>query len=324
MTPDESSKVRNPLLFVLCVIIAALLTGGAVWYATRHMTPTAVATTTPAPAENAAAAPTTPAVADASAFSDAQKTELQALMKDYLMKNPDVLMQSLEAKAREMGETQKEQTGRIEKVPDGLYDYPLTPFVGPKDAKLVVVEFFDYNCGFCKRVVPDYTKVMGEEPDVKFMFKELPILSDESQVAARFALAANKQGKYMEFHTALMEHQGPVSTELLETTAKDIGLDMTQLKKDVDGQDVRDALQKNMELAQSLGVQGTPYFIIGKERVPGAIGYSRLKDLIAQERAALDPKAAVDSSVEKGAASDSTDTESASPTEPQQDEPITE
>ncbi|HEY1097195.1 MAG TPA: DsbA family protein [Alphaproteobacteria bacterium] len=322
---EETSNLRNPLVFILLIVLAAGITGGAVWFATRHQAP-AVADAAPEAAAPAAAtteaAPAAPA-APVEAFTTAQKTELDSLIKDFIMKNPDVIIQSLQA-GQPGAESVTAKEGRLQKVPDGLYDYPLTPFVGPKDAKLVVVEFFDYNCGFCKRVVPDFVKLIGEEPDVKFMFKELPILSAESEVAARFALAANKQGKYIEYHTALMEHQGPISQELIEKTATDVGLDLAQLKKDADGADVAAALQKNMALARELGVQGTPFFVIGKERVPGAVGYTRLKDMINQERAELDPKAAIDSSVATDETDNTTDTESASPTKTQQDEPITE
>jgi protein-disulfide isomerase len=330
MNSDDNNTMRSPLLFVAGIVIAAAITGGAVWFVTKQPTPPAAEPVAPAAvtAETPATAPTPAAPiaapvapeAPAAAFTEAQKAELQNVIKEYILKNPDVLVQSLQIAS---ADSQKAQNGRLEKVPGGLYDYPLTPYLGPKDAKLVVVEFFDYNCGFCKRVVADLMKIVGETPDVKFMFKELPILSAESEVAARYALAANKQGKYMEFHTAIMEHQGPVTQELLDQKAAEVGLDMAKLKADANGADVKAALQKNVDLARELGVQGTPFFVIGKERVPGAIGYTRLKDLIEQERAAIDPKAAVDTSAGTTDTDNTTDTGTASPNKPQIDEPIT-
>lgn len=327
MTTDESSQMRSPLLFVLGIVVAAAITGGAVWFATKQNPAMVAPAAGPEAAAPVAAAPALAPSADPAApvagagFTDAQKIELGAVIKDYILANPQVLVQSLQTITGDAA--QKPANGRMDAVPDGLYNYPMTPFVGPKDAKLVVVEFFDYNCGFCKRVVPDLMKIVGEQPDVKFMFKELPILSAESEVAARYALAANKQGKYMEYHSALMEHQGPVTQELLDQKAKDVGLDMTKLKADAEGADVKAALQKNVDLARELGVQGTPFFVIGKERVPGAIGYTRLKDLIEQERAALDPKAAIDSAAGTSDTSRTTDTGAATPTDTQTDEPIT-
>lgn len=332
-TEENTNSFRNPLLFILLIIVAAAITGGAVWFATRHqaVSPAPVVAEAPAAPDSTTEAPsaeetkTEDAVAPApvaatDGFSAAQKAEIENIIKAYIMDNPDVLIESLQANADAV---QQPQTGRIEKVPSGLYDYPLTPSVGPKDAKLVVVQFFDYNCGFCKRIVPDFMRLIGEEPDVKFMFKELPILSAESEVAARYALAANKQGKYIEFHTAIMEHQGQVSQRVLENAASEVGLDVAKLKRDAEGQDIHEALRKNMELARSLGVQGTPFFVVGRERIPGAVGYTRLKDLINSERAALDTKAAVDSSVSKSDTDATTDTQAVSPNEPLQDRPIT-
>ncbi len=327
MTPDDSNtNMRSPLLFVAGIVIAAAVTGGIVWSVTKQPAASVATTETPAAAVPAVAtAPVNPAVAPAPAapagtFNDTQKTELQAMFKDYILKNPDVLVQSLQVAS---ADAQKTQNGRLEKVPAGLYDSAMTPFIGPKDAKVTVVEFFDYNCGFCKRVVPDLMKIVGETPDVKFIFKELPILSAESEVAARYALAANKQGKYMEFHAAVMEHQGAITPEFLDEKAKEVGLDVAKLKADSNGADVKAALQKNIDLARDLGVQGTPFFVIGKERVPGAIGYTRLKDLIDQERAALDPKAANDTAAGTSDTANTTDTEAATPTDAQIDQSIT-
>jgi protein-disulfide isomerase len=327
-TEENPNSFRNPLLFILLIIVAAAITGGAVWFATRHQAaaPAPVVATAETPAATTETQPEDVATTEEAApatgatFSAAQKAEIESIIKAYIMDNPDVLVESLQAN---VDNAQQPQTGRLEKVPAGLYDYPLTPSIGPKDAKLVVVQFFDYNCGFCKRIVPDFMRLIGEEPDVKFMFKELPILSAESEVAARYALAANKQGKYLEFHTAVMEHQGQVSQSSLEEAATEAGLDVAKMKRDADGQDVRDALRKNMELARSLGVQGTPFFVVGRERIPGAVGYMRLKDLITSERAALDKKAAVDSSVSKSDTDATTDTQGISPDEPLQDRPIT-
>lgn len=319
----EDSKMRSPLLFVLGIVVAAAITGGAVWFATKQNPASVAPAAGTAPAADVAAPAPTPApvvATSADTLSAAQKTEIQGLIKDYILNNPDVLVQSLQ---KASNESQKAQNGRMDDVPAGLYDYPMTPFTGPKDSKMVVVEFFDYNCGFCKRVVNDLMKVIGEEPDVKFMFKELPILSEESEVAARYALAANKQGKYMEYHSALMEHQGQVTQELLDKKAVDVGLDLAKLKADANGADIKEALQKNVDLARELGVQGTPFFVIGKERVPGAIGYTRLKDLITQERAALDPKAAVDSAAGTNDTDATTDTGTATPTKTEMDQPIT-
>ncbi len=220
-----------------------------------------------------------------SAFSAAQRAEIDARIKQFILDNPQSLITSVEAYYNAQTDTKREQSGNIDQFPAGLLDYPLTPFVGPKDAKVTVVEFFDYNCGYCKQATRDLMRLIDEEKgSVKFLFKELPILSDSSELAARYALAANRQGKYLEYHVALMESSGGYTEASLESLAKKVGLDVDKLKKDADAQDVRDALAKNMQLARELGVRGTPFFIIGKQKIPGAIGYTQMLGLVRAER----------------------------------------
>ena len=256
-----------------------------------------------ADAKTAAAAKT------ASAFSDRQRTELNAMIKDYITKNPEVLIASVEAHYNKQQEVKKAQEGRLDKVPADLVDAN-TPFMGPKDAKITLVEFFDYNCGYCKQVSADVQRLLGEDKTVRFAFKELPILSQSSELAARYALAANLQGKdkYFAFHNAVMDHQGSIDEDYLTATAKSQGLNVDKLKKDAESQDVKDMLSKNLELARSLGIRGTPYFIIGKEKVPGAIGYTNMKETIARERGeAPAPAAATPSSDTSAAETTKTD-----------------
>lgn len=222
--------------------------------------------------------------ASKSAFTDVQRSELNAMIKQFILDNPQVMITSVENYYNKQNDAKKAQEGSLNQVPAGLYDDPRSPWAGNKDAKFVIVEFFDYNCGFCKQVASDVDRLIKEEKNIKFIFKELPILSEMSEVASRYALAANMQGKYLEYHDALMSHQGPFDPSFLEQTGKDLGLDVAKLKKDADSQDVRDTLNKNMELARILGARGTPFFLFGKTKVPGAIGYSRMKEMIAMER----------------------------------------
>jgi hypothetical protein len=179
----------------------------------------------------------------------------------------------------------------MDKIPSDMVDAN-TPTIGPKNAKLTVIEFFDYNCGYCKQVSGDVQHLLKDDKTIRFAFKELPILADTSELAARYALAANKQGKYLEFHNTVMDHQGPLNEEYLLATGKSLGLNTEQMKKDANTQDVKDILNKNLDLARQLGVRGTPFFIIGKEKVPGAIGYSNMKDIIATELGQPKPSAA--------------------------------
>jgi protein-disulfide isomerase len=219
----------------------------------------------------------------ADAFNATQRAEMNSAIKQFIIDNPQVLISSVEAYYNKQNKEKQAQEGPIKTFPAGLLDYPNNPYAGPKDGKVVIVEFFDYNCGYCKQVANDLQRVIDEEKHVKIIFKDLPILSDTSEVAARYALASNKQGKYVPYHMALLHHQGPISEEFLTETAKSVGLDVEKLKKDANTQDVRDMLAKNVELARELGVRGTPFFIVGREKIPGAVGYGRLKEMIDAE-----------------------------------------
>lgn len=226
----------------------------------------------------------TPAAAQ-EVFNATQKAAIDARIKDYIKNNPQELIASVEAYYNREADRKAVQQGSIAELPQGLLDYPLTPFVGPKDAKVAVVEFFDYNCGYCKQVAVDLARAIEDEKaSVKFLFKELPILSETSELAARWALAANKQGKYMDYHMALMKHSGGITQSVLEDVARQNGLDLEKMKVDAESQDVRDALAKNLELARELGVRGTPFFVIGKEKTPGAIGYTKIIEMIRRAR----------------------------------------
>lgn len=237
-----------------------------------------------APAVAAAPVAAAAAPAQAAVFTSEQRAAIDAQIKLFLKNNPQDLIGSVEAYYNKQADTKSIQQGSLTELPAGLLDYPLTPYVGPKDAKVAVVEFFDYNCGYCKQVAQDMKRVIDEEKGtVKFLFKELPILADSSELAARYALASNKQGKYLEYHLALMQHTGGITEGVLETLAKNVGLDVAKLKVDSESQDVRDALAKNLELARALGVRGTPFFVIGKEKVPGAIGYTKMIETLRQQ-----------------------------------------
>ena len=147
-----------------------------------------------------------------------------------------------------------------------------------------MVEFFDYNCPYCKRSVPTITKLLEQDEDIRFAFKEWPILGPASVFAARAALAAEKQGKYEPFHFALMGAKGRLSDEQVLKVAEEVGLDVDQLQADMKSRDIDAAILKNKALAQELGINGTPAFVIGDTVVPGAATLTRLKDLVEKAR----------------------------------------
>lgn len=219
-----------------------------------------------------------------SAFTEAQKKELEAMFKEYLLNNGGDIMQSVqkfqEAEAKKQLETAKEN---ITKNSDYLYNSG-SPSTGPADADVTVVEFFDYNCGYCKKAVEEVKAVLGEDKKVKFVFKEMPILSPSSREAAQWALAADKQGKYFEYHVALMEFKGEKDAATLKKLAEGVGLDVAKLEKDKDLPEIAAMIDKNLEMSQQLGVRGTPAFIIGQEFSPGYIQLDQMKAMIKAAR----------------------------------------
>ena len=223
--------------------------------------------------------------ANAEGMSDAQKDEIRAIIKEYINSNPQDILDSVENYRLE----QEKQTEKNAK--DSLSDYKeffkrddLTIAGNPK-GDVTVVEFFDYNCGYCRKAFEDIRKIIKSDPDVRVVFQEMPILSPSSKTMSQIALAAHEQGKYFEMHTALMDHRGNQSNEAFFKLAKDIGLDVEKLKKDMASEKILAVVGKASDMGRKLGIRGTPGFIIGDEIYPGYIGLQGLKDAISDARA---------------------------------------
>lgn len=219
---------------------------------------------------------------------DAKQVEaIQEILADYIRTNPEIILEALRTlEERQRAETEERRKVALAGLGDHLAENPLTPVAGNPKGDVTIVEFFDYNCGFCRTVVDRLLTVAEEDGNVRLIFVEFPILHETSTFAARAALAATRQGKYMEFHTALMKSRGRLATEDIERIAGEVGLDWTRLQKDMADPAIQQTLQQNREIAQSLDVRGTPAFIIGQEFVPGAIEAETLRDLIVRARKA--------------------------------------
>jgi protein-disulfide isomerase len=198
-------------------------------------------------------------------FDDAQKQEIQAIIKDYLLKQPEILRQAIEELNRREAEVAEKE--RL-KVLSSLYKED-TPF-SSGDGKITLVEFFDYNCSYCRKAFEDVVGLTKEVKDVRVVLVEFPILSEESRVASEAAIASTKQGKYFEYHTALMRHNGRVDGDVAMKVAAEVGLDVEKLKQDMKAPEVAETIEKNLQLGSSIGVQGTPAIFIGDETIPGA------------------------------------------------------
>lgn len=226
-----------------------------------------------------------PAYAQDGAFSAAQKDDIGVIVKEYLMDNPNVIFESIEAYRAQQEQLAQRETE--EKIVDNIafLTRAEAPSIGNPNGDITVIEFFDYNCGYCKRALPDIQKVVKADDNLRVVFKEMPILGPTSHVASQWALAAHKQGKYFEFHVAVMEHRGPKDEEQLAKLSKDIGLDVDKMKADIASGDIEKELQKVLSVGREIGVSGTPAFIVGDTFIPGYVGIDGLKDAIKAERA---------------------------------------
>lgn len=212
-----------------------------------------------------------PAARADTAFSDEQKKAIGDIVKDYLMKNPEVLVDvqaALEAKL-EKEQSEKLKTFMSENAKD-IYRNPDSPVAGDPNGDITVVEFFDYNCGYCKRGLTEVQKLINSDKKVRFVFKELPILSKGSEETARAALAAKRQGKYWEFHQAMLSVKGQANEAASLKAAEALALDMTKFKADMAGDAVKDELEQMKALAKKMGINGTPHFLVGDKSIPGA------------------------------------------------------
>jgi protein-disulfide isomerase len=199
------------------------------------------------------------------------QVRVEQTVRDFLIKNPQILVEmASELDKRQATEQEAQQKKAISDNADAIFRSPVSHVVGNPNGDVSVVEFFDYNCPYCRRALPDVVKLVNDDGKVRLVLKELPILSDDSVAAAKLALASNKQGKYFEMHQKLLSKPGKADKEKALRIAKELGLDVDQLQKDAEDPDIKKALDEAKVLAQKLSLQGTPLFLIGDRRIPGA------------------------------------------------------
>ena len=224
------------------------------------------------------------APADADEFTPAQKQELGAFIKDYLVNNPDVLREAIEAldkHDKQVAEQERQKT--VASDSGALFNSKYQATIGNPNGAATLVEFFDYNCHFCKGALPDVTKLMKDDPNLKLVLKDYPVLGPGSVEAAKVAAAVRNQlpgDKFWAFHTKLFATHGPVGKNEALAVARDLGLDMDKLAKDMQSPDVKAGLDEVMQLADALQINGTPTFVVGQDVVVGAVGYDQLKDKV--------------------------------------------
>lgn len=219
------------------------------------------------------------------AAQDLSDERIKELALEAILENPQIVMDAVailrereaEAQAASAAETLETQRDLLERDKNA-------PVIGNVDGDVTVVEFFDYNCPYCRRAKPTVTGLIAGDPDVRVVYREFPILGDDSVLASRAALAAREQGKYEEFHWALMALSGRIGEAQIMQVADDLGLDVDQLRTDMDSDAVSEHIETSISLAQSLGISGTPSFVVGETILPGLVDQARLEELVAQER----------------------------------------
>ena len=219
--------------------------------------------------------------------SPEEKREIERIVRDYLLTNPDIVEKALMTlQANRDAEAKMRASLAIEQMSDKLLNSRHQAVLGNPEGRITLVEFFDYNCAYCRRALNDMTALMEANPDLKMVMKEFPILNEGSVEAARVSVAIKDLApqSYLQFHEELLTRPGTADGEKALSIAEELGLDVEALKAAANSKDVTDNFIEVQGLAQALGISGTPSYVIGGEVVPGAAGFDALQAKVAAVR----------------------------------------
>lgn len=251
-TPAFRAALRNRTVQMIIGILAAAATGSVAMIAVQS-------------AGGGSPAPVT------------SRAQIEQIIHDYILEHPEILPQAMERlQARRTGSAIEQRRAELETPYAGAWE-------GAEKGDVVLVEFFDYACGYCRTSLPDIAKLVKGDDGLKVVYRELPILSEESGMAAHVSLLAAERGKYMPFHEALYA-AGPLTHESILKAAASAGIDRKAAEAAMKDQRYAEELEKNVRLAQALGASGTPTFVVGDQLLAGAVGYDKLKEAVAQAR----------------------------------------
>ena len=227
--------------------------------------------------------------ASAQSFTDAQRGEIETIVKNYLIAHAEVREEAMsELNKRQAAAEAEKHEASITQNADAIFNSPRGVTLGNKDGDVTFVEFFDYNCGYCKRAMSDMLDLLKSDPKLKVVLKEFPVLSQGSVEAAQVAVAARMQDptgkKYLDFHQKLLGGRGPADKARAMAAAKDAGFDTAKLEKDMASPEAKATIEENFKLAEAMGMNGTPSYVIGKQIVVGAVGLEGLKEKISTAR----------------------------------------
>lgn len=228
----------------------------------------------------------TPTLA-ADALTPAQKKAVEQTIEKYIMDNPELIVRAIRRMQQKEERAKEEQImGFLGSNSDHIRNDPNSYVAGNPDGDVTLVEFFDYRCGYCKKFYPVMNELLKTEKNVRIVFKEFPILGPDSQVASQAAIAALIQDRklYLPFHIALMEARGNLNKDRILEIAEEVGLDIDRLQGNMETRKVQEVVAKNYEIAQNLGITGTPGFVIGDTVIPGYVNLEQIRRLIDEAR----------------------------------------
>ena len=210
---------------------------------------------------------------------------VRKIVREYLLEHPEVIEEAIQVlQARRESREQDRVRAALLEHDKALRSHPMSPVSGNPKGDVTLVEFFDYQCGYCKRSLKPVKDLLETDRQLRVVWKEFPILGPVSRFAARAAMASEKQGRYFEFHVAVMGSRGKLTEDRVMAIAGSVGLDIQRLRRDMEDRAIENYLDETIRLARVLGIRGTPAFVIGDTLVPGVVGDARLKELIAKAR----------------------------------------
>jgi protein-disulfide isomerase len=225
-------------------------------------------------------------IATNSALTPAQRTEVIALIRQELVQDPSILRAAIASlQAQDQASQAQAQGNAIAAERKALTGNPADPAIGNPQARVSIVEFYDTRCPYCREMRSELTALAQQDPNVRVVFKDIPILGPNSVIEARALLAAQRQGGYAAMQAAIMSDDEPPTDAELRATATRLGMDANRLIRDMNDPAISARLAANTALAQSLGINGTPAFVIGNQLVPGAISLDDLQKLVDQAQA---------------------------------------
>ena len=230
---------------------------------------------------------TADAQSDAGTMTSEQKAAFEKVVRDYIMENPEIISEAIERfrEKQRLAEARADKEALVANQA-AIYEDADALVGGNPKGNVTVVEFLDYRCGVCKRIHPIVRELVKTDPNIRRVYKEWPILGPASVLAARAAIASRKQGKYLPFHKTMMEANSDYSAPAIMAMAKSVGIDTDRLRKDMAAPEVDKIIRKNYALADKLGLNGTPSFIIGDTLMRGGRDLESLREIVAEARAA--------------------------------------